>query len=172
MSQTHGSQDHHHLTVGRFPRNLFDFNNFFGEFVLHDSISFHCDCVTLFLPRSITWFIRSIRWSRFSFASNAKCSSVCIEYFPEWMPNMFSFRWLQDPPRLQRELCPVTGHKKRPHSDKFRITLDVTGYKPEDLSVKVVGRKLFIDGKQELRDGSTQMRHFQMRIESFFFFFS
>ena len=88
------------------------------------------------------------------------------------MPNMFSFRWLQDPPRLQRELCPVTGHKKRPHSDKFRITLDVTGYKPEDLSVKVVGRKLFIDGKQELRDGSTQMRHFQMRIESFFFFFS
>ena len=62
--------------------------------------------------------------------------------------------WLQDPPRLQRELCPVTGHKKRPHSDKFRVTLDVTGYKPEDLSVKVVGRKLFIDGKQEFRDGT------------------
>jgi HSP20 family molecular chaperone IbpA len=66
----------------------------------------------------------------------------------------FLFRWLQDPPRLQRELCPVTGHKKRPHSDKFRVTLDVTGYKPEDLSVKVVGRKLYIDGKQELRDGN------------------
>lgn len=65
----------------------------------------------------------------------------------------FFFRWLQDPPRLQRELCPVTGHKKRQHSDKFRVTLDVTGYKPENLSVKVVGRKLFIDGKQELRDG-------------------
>jgi len=64
-----------------------------------------------------------------------------------------TLQWLQDPPRFQRELCPVTGHKKRPHSDKFRVTLDVTGYKPEDLSVKVVGRKLYIDGKQELRDG-------------------
>ena len=63
------------------------------------------------------------------------------------------FRWLQDPPSLPRELCPVTGHKKRPHSDKFRVTLDVTGYKPEDLSVKVIGRKLFIDGKQEFREG-------------------
>jgi len=64
-----------------------------------------------------------------------------------------ALQWLHDPPRLQRELCPVTGHKKRPHSDKFRVTLDVTGYKPEDLSVKVIGRKLFIDGKQEFRDG-------------------
>jgi len=64
-----------------------------------------------------------------------------------------ALQWLQDPPRLQRELCPVTGHKKRPHTDKFRVTLDVTGYKPENLSVKVVGRKLFIDGKQEFRDG-------------------
>jgi HSP20 family molecular chaperone IbpA len=35
--------------------------------------------------------------------------------------------------------------------------LDVTGYKPEDLSVKVVGRKLYIDGKQEFRDGNIQM---------------
>jgi HSP20 family molecular chaperone IbpA len=70
---------------------------------------------------------------------------------------IFPFRWLQDPPRLQRELCPVTGHKKRAHSDKFRVTLDVTGYKPEDLSVKVVGRKLYIDGKQEFRDGNIQM---------------
>jgi len=64
-----------------------------------------------------------------------------------------ALQWLQDPPRLQRELCPVTGHKKRAHSDKFRVTLDVTGYKPEDLGVKVVGRKLFIDGKQEFREG-------------------
>jgi hypothetical protein len=70
---------------------------------------------------------------------------------------IFLIRWLQDPPRLERELCPVTGHKKRPHSDKFRVTLDVTGYKPEDLSVKVVGRKLFIDGKQEFRDGIIRM---------------
>jgi HSP20 family molecular chaperone IbpA len=64
-----------------------------------------------------------------------------------------ALQWLQDPPRLPRELCPVTGHKKRPHTDKFRVTLDVSGYKPEDLSVKVVGRKLFIDGKHEFRDG-------------------
>jgi HSP20 family molecular chaperone IbpA len=64
-----------------------------------------------------------------------------------------ALQWLQDPPRLQRELCPVTGHKKRSHSDKFRVTLDVNGYKPEDLGVKVVGRKLLIDGKQEFREG-------------------
>jgi len=31
--------------------------------------------------------------------------------------------------------------------------LDVTGYKPADLSVKVIGRKLYIDGKQEFREG-------------------
>ena len=64
-----------------------------------------------------------------------------------------SFRFLHDPPRLPRELCPVTGHKKRNHTDKFRVTLDVNGYRPENLSVKVIGRKLQIDGKQEDRDG-------------------
>jgi hypothetical protein len=31
MSQLHGSQDYHHLPVGRFPRNLFDFENFLGQ---------------------------------------------------------------------------------------------------------------------------------------------
>jgi len=115
MSQLHGSQDRHHLPVGRFPRQLFDFENFFGP------------SLDLFDP-----------FDEVDLASHRMQSAL---------------QWLQDPPNLQRELCPVTGHKKRPHSDKFRVTLDVTGYKPEDLSVKVVGRKLFIDGKQEFRDG-------------------
>jgi len=115
MSQLHGLQEHHHLPVGRFPRQLFDFENFFGP------------SLDLFDPFDET-----------DLASDRMQSAL---------------QWLQDPPRLQRELCPVTGHKKRAHSDKFRVTLDVTGYKPEDLSVKVVGRKLFIDGKQEFRDG-------------------
>jgi len=64
-----------------------------------------------------------------------------------------AFKWLHDPPQLPRELCPVTGHKKRPHTEKFRVTLDVKGFNPENLSVKVIGRKLQIDGKQEDRDG-------------------
>jgi HSP20 family molecular chaperone IbpA len=115
MSQLHGSQEHHHLPVGRFPRQLFDFDNFFGP------------SLDVFDP-----------FDEADLASHRMQSAL---------------QWLQDPPRLQRELCPVTGHKKRAHSDKFRVTLDVTGYKPEDLSVKVVGRKLFIDGKQEFRDG-------------------
>jgi len=115
MSQLHSSQEHHHLPVGRFPRNLFDFDNFFGQ------------SLDLFDP-----------FDEVDLASHQMQNAL---------------QWLQDPPRLQRQLCPVTGHKKRPHSDKFRVTLDVTGYKPEDLSVKVVGRKLFIDGKQEFRDG-------------------
>ncbi|CAF2334795.1 unnamed protein product [Rotaria sp. Silwood2] len=119
MSQLHGSQEHHHLPVGRFPRQLFDFENFLGS-----SISPSLD---LFDP-----------FDEIDLASHRMQSAL---------------QWLQDPPRLQRELCPVTGHKKRAHTDKFRVTLDVTGYKPEDLSVKVVGRKLFIDGKQEFRDG-------------------
>jgi HSP20 family molecular chaperone IbpA len=114
MSQLHGSQNHHHLPVGRFPRHLFDFENFLGP------------SLDLFDP-----------FDEIDLASHRMQNAL---------------QWLQDPPRLQRELCPVTGHKKRPHSDKFRVTLDVTGYKPEDLSVKVVGRKLFIDGKQEFRD--------------------
>jgi len=115
MSHVHGSQDHHNLPVGRFPRNLFDFDNFFGR------------SLDLFDP-----------FDEVDLASHQMQNAL---------------QWLQDPPRLQRELCPITGHKKRAHSDKFRVTLDVTGYKPEDLSVKVVGRKLFIDGKQEFRDG-------------------
>jgi len=115
MSHLHGSQEHHHLPVGRFPRQLFDFENFFGP------------SLDLFDP-----------FDEIDLASHRMQNAL---------------QWLQDPPRLQRELCPVTGHKKRPHSDKFRVTLDVIGYKPEDLSVKVIGRKLFIDGKQELRDG-------------------
>jgi len=45
--------------------------------------------------------------------------------------------------------------------------LDVNGYKPEDLSVKVVGRKLYIDGKQELRDGNIQM--IDKQISNFLF---
>lgn len=115
MSHLHGSQGSHHLPVGRFPRHLFDFENFFGP------------TLDLFDP-----------FDENDLASHRMQSAL---------------QWLQDPPRLQRELCPVTGHKKRPHTDKFRVTLDVTGYKPEDLSVKVVGRKLFIDGKQEFREG-------------------
>ena len=87
------------------------------------------------------------------------------------LPNFFHLiSWLQDPPRLQRELCPITGHKKRPHSDKFRVTLDVTGYKPEDLSVKVVGRKLFIDGKQEFRDGTIKIISLKTKISHNFLF--
>jgi len=115
MSQLQSSQNHHHLPVGHFPRNLFDFENFFGP------------SLDLFDP-----------FDEVDLASHRMQNAL---------------QWLQDPPRLQRELCPVTGHKKRPHSDKFRVTLDVTGYKPEDLAVKVVGRKLYIDGKQEFRDG-------------------
>jgi len=115
MSQLHGLKDRHHLPVGRFPRQLFDFENFLGP------------SLDLFDP-----------FDEIDLASDRMQSAL---------------QWLQDPPRFQRELCPVTGHKKRPHSDKFRVTLDVTGYKPEDLSVKVVGRKLYIDGKQEFRDG-------------------
>lgn len=114
MSQMHSLQEHN-LPVGRFPRQLFDFDNFFGP------------SLDLFDPFDET-----------DLASHRMQNAL---------------QWLQDPPRLPRELCPVTGHKKRPHTDKFRVTLDVAGYKPEDLSVKVVGRKLFIDGKQEFRDG-------------------
>ncbi|CAF1028601.1 unnamed protein product [Adineta ricciae] len=115
MSHSNTSADQHHLPVGRFPRHLFDFENFFGP------------SLDLFDP-----------FDEVDLASHRMQSAL---------------QWLQDPPRLQRELCPVTGHKKRAHTDKFRVTLDVTGYKPEDLSVKVVGRKLFIDGKQEFREG-------------------
>jgi len=115
MSHLHSLEEHHHLPVGRFPRQRFDFDNFFGP------------SLDLFDP-----------FDEVDLASHRMQNAL---------------QWLQDPPRLQRELCPVTGHKKRPHSDKFRVTLDVTGYKPEDLAVKVVGRKLYIDGKQEFRDG-------------------
>jgi len=115
MSHLHGLQEHHHLPVGRFPRQRFDFDNIFGP------------SLDLFDP-----------FDEVDLASHQMQNAL---------------QWLHDPPRLQRELCPVTGHKKRQHSDKFRVTLDVTGYKPEDLSVKVVGRKLFIDGKQEIREG-------------------
>lgn len=115
MSQLHNTHDHHHLPVGHFPRQLFDFENFLGP------------SLDLFDP-----------FDEVDLASHRMQNAL---------------QWLQDPPRLQRELCPVTGHKKRAHTDKFRVTLDVNGYKPEDLSVKVVGRKLLIDGKQEFREG-------------------
>jgi len=115
MSHLQPSQGHQHLPVGHFPRQLFDFDNFFGR------------SLDLFDP-----------FDEIDLASHR-------------MPTALQF--LHDPPRLPRDLCPVTGHKKRHHTDKFRVTLDVNGYRPENLSVKVIGRKLQIDGKQEDRDG-------------------
>jgi len=115
MSQLHAAQEHHHLPVGHFPRNLFDFDNFFGQ------------SLNLFDPFDET--------------------DLAAHRLPT------AFQWLHDPPQVQRELCPMTGHKKRPHTEKFRVTLDVKGFAAENLSVKVIGRKLRIDGKQEDRDG-------------------
>jgi hypothetical protein len=142
MSQLHGSQDHQHLPVGRFPRNLFDFENFFGQ------------SLDLFDPFDEIDLASHRMQNTLQYVSN-----YSFIFF-----KIFLFRWLQDPPRLQRELCPVTGHKKRPHSDKFRVTLDVTGYRPEDLSVKVVGRKLYIAGKQEYSDGNLKTNEIELLI--------
>jgi hypothetical protein len=36
MSHLHDSHAYQHLPVGRFPRHLFDFDNFLGMFIDHD----------------------------------------------------------------------------------------------------------------------------------------
>ncbi|CAF4354938.1 unnamed protein product, partial [Adineta steineri] len=86
MSHMHDLKDHEHVPVGRFPRHLFDFENFLGQ------------SLDVFDP-----------FDEVDLASHRMQNAL---------------QWLQDPPRAQRELCPVTGHKKRAHTDKFRVTLD------------------------------------------------
>jgi len=73
------------------------------------------------------------------------------EYDLAFHPTPFpSLRWMTEPPKKERDA--LTGQTRR-KAEKVRFTLPVGAYRPENLSVKVIGRKLVIDARQEEREG-------------------
>lgn len=46
----------------------------------------------------------------------------------------------------------LNSAKRAPNQEKFRVQLNVSGFKPETIKTRVEGRKVIIEAKQEDRD--------------------
>jgi HSP20 family molecular chaperone IbpA len=80
-----------------------------------------------------------------------------------------SFRWINQPRRTSRTsssfhsslgntgsgntLIPVTTSTTPALSEKFRVQLNVAGFNPETIKTRVEGRKVYVEAKQEDRQG-------------------
>jgi len=81
-----------------------------------------------------------------------------------------SFRWINQPRRISRTsssfhttsgntssdgstLIPVTTYTKPALSEKFRVQLNVAGFNPETIKTRIEGRKVFVEARQEDRQG-------------------
>jgi HSP20 family molecular chaperone IbpA len=79
-----------------------------------------------------------------------------------------AFRWVNQPQRLthhhHRNVEPTTP---TPHSEKFRVQLNVAGFNPETIKTKVEGRKVIVEAKQEDRqpDGDYHIRELRKTYE-------
>jgi len=106
-----------------------------------------------------------------------------LDFFDPWrdldtFPTALSikpnaFRWVNQPPRLTHSsqngnhthsLQPTTP---TPHSEKFRVQLNVAGFNPETIKTKVEGRKVIVEAKQEDRqpDGDYHIRELRKTYE-------
>lgn len=67
-----------------------------------------------------------------------------------------------DAPRKRQSLDEPMSQHQRQQKDKFEVTIDVTGYKPEELSVKVADGVLQVNANQEQQseDGSYSLQSF------------
>jgi HSP20 family molecular chaperone IbpA len=84
------------------------------------------------------------------------------------VPN--NFRWINEPERLTRAQGggrQADQASRAPHSQKFRVQLNVAGFNPETINTKVEGRKVIVEAKQEDRqpDGDYNIRQLRKSYE-------
>jgi len=74
------------------------------------------------------------------------------------IPN--AFRWISEPGRLTHSSGNQLEHGQKPHSEKFRVQLNVAGFNPQTVKTKVEGRKVIVEANQEDRqpDGDYNIR--------------
>jgi len=86
-----------------------------------------------------------------------------FDTFPTALSTMPSaFRWINEPRRLSHSTRQNSSGNAltAPHSEKFRVQLNVAGFNPETIKTHVEGRKVIVEAKQEERqpDGDFNIR--------------
>jgi HSP20 family molecular chaperone IbpA len=84
------------------------------------------------------------------------------------IPN--DFRWVNEPEQQANSAGKTKNAdqtSRAPNSEKFRVQLNVAGFKPETIKTKVEGRKIIIEAKQEDRqpDGDYHIRELRKSYE-------
>lgn len=78
-----------------------------------------------------------------------------------------AFRWINQPRQLIPSSPDYPPQSPTPHSEKFRVQLNVAGFNPETINTKVEGRKVIVQAKQEDRqqDGDYHIREIRKTYE-------
>ena len=97
-----------------------------------------------------------------------------LDFFDPWYdlntsPTNFvtfpnNFRWINQPKQQGNS----AGHTRNVlHAEKFRVQLNVAGFKPETIKTKVEGRKVIVEAKEEDRqpDGDYHIRELRKSYE-------
>jgi HSP20 family molecular chaperone IbpA len=84
------------------------------------------------------------------------------------IPN--DFRWVNEPEQQANSAGKTKNAdqtSRAPNSEKFRVQLNVAGFKPETIKTKVEGRKIIVEAKQEDRqpDGDYHIRELRKSYE-------
>lgn len=70
-----------------------------------------------------------------------------------------AFRWINQPQHLTHSSSRGQNNTQsahpssKPHTEKFRVQLNVAGFNPETIKTRVDGRKVIVEAKQEDRQG-------------------
>lgn len=106
-----------------------------------------------------------------------------LDFFDPWrdfdtFPTALSiqpnaFRWINEPLRLTHSTSNAHNGRSHqhsllaPHSEKFRVQLNVAGFNPETIKTRVEGRKVIVEAKQEDRqpDGDYNIREIRKTYE-------
>jgi HSP20 family molecular chaperone IbpA len=79
-----------------------------------------------------------------------------------------SFRWVNQPQQSTHSHTNTEPKSSAPpHSEKFRVQLNVAGFNPATIKTRVEGRKIIVEAKQEDRqpDGDYQIREIRKSYE-------
>ncbi|CAF1204590.1 unnamed protein product [Rotaria magnacalcarata] len=90
-----------------------------------------------------------------------------IGLFPPFSSATRSFRWIKEQERIRYKSTNVSSNTKSlppprriPPPEKFRVQLDVSGFKPESVKTRIEGAKIIVEAKEEDREarGDFQLR--------------
>jgi len=76
-----------------------------------------------------------------------------------------AFRWISQPQQslTNNARPPQTPSSAAPHTEKFRVQLNMAGFNPETINTKVEGRKVIVEAKQEDRQAEGDYHIRQLR---------